>query len=296
MGGYFSMAKTIKFNLFLDENPVRNIEGIQENFSIEDMLKYFKNGLLERWLEVRGYDDYLEKVKGIDPSGTNKEIIIELIKIFDIAINNDDVEKGIAILDYLAEANKLNLEYKENAKGKQQIIEDYHLGYSLLIEDMESHKDDMAILKADVMELEKEYRGLFELDFYSLFFRLSKSAPKAIFAILTRDFFRKFWIDESAETRIYNAVKAMLTPVKLKEILEDDLKIEKRDTQSGWDTIELPEKKIMVLRIENNSFVRNCDDRLEKLSYTDVNEKMLKFNGLDYQCNDKNIELLYMEV
>lgn len=290
------MAKTIKFNLFLDETPVRSIEGIQENFSIEDMLKYFKNGLLERWLEVRGYNEYLEKVKQIDSSGTNKAIIIELIKIFDIAINNDDVEKGIAILDYLVEANKLNLEYKENAKGKQQIIEDYHLRYALLIEDMESHKDDMAVLKADVMELEKEYSGLFELDFYSLFFRLSKNAPKAIFAILTRDFFRKYWIGESANTKIYTAVKAMLNPAKLKKILADDLLIEKRDTQNGWDTIELPEKPVMVLRIESNAFVRNCDDRLEKLAYNDVNGKMLKFKGLDYQCNDKSIELLYMEV
>lgn len=46
------MAKTIKFNLVLDGNSVRNIEGIQENFSIEDMIKYCKNGLLARWLSL----------------------------------------------------------------------------------------------------------------------------------------------------------------------------------------------------------------------------------------------------
>lgn len=290
------MAKTIKFNLVLDGNSVRNIEGIQENFSIEDMIKYCKNGLLARWLKVRGYNDYLEKVNKINLSGTNKKIIIELIKIFDIAISNDDVEKGIAILDYLEEMNELNLEYKESAKSKQQIIEDYHLGYTYLVENMESHKDDMVALKADVIELEKEYSGLFELDYHSLFCRLRDSAPKAIFAILTRDFFRKYWIGENSDAKISAAIRIMLTPSALKTILADDLEIVKRDTQGGWDTIELPEKEIMVLRIDNNSFVRNCDDRLEKLSSTEVNEKLLKFRGLDYQCSEEMKELLYMEV
>ena len=31
--------KTIKFNLILDDKPIRNIEQLQENFSVEDILK-----------------------------------------------------------------------------------------------------------------------------------------------------------------------------------------------------------------------------------------------------------------
>lgn len=49
------MSKTIKFNLICDGNPVRNIEDLRDNFSIEDVLKVFHNGLLVRWLGVRGY-------------------------------------------------------------------------------------------------------------------------------------------------------------------------------------------------------------------------------------------------
>ena len=48
------MAKTIKFNLVCDGNPVRTIEDLQNNFSIEDVLAYYHNGLLRRGLEVRG--------------------------------------------------------------------------------------------------------------------------------------------------------------------------------------------------------------------------------------------------
>lgn len=75
------MAKTVKFNLIMDNHPVRNIEGLQEHFSIEDMLKYYENGLLIRWLNVRGYYNYLEEVEKIDASEDKKIIITKLIKI-----------------------------------------------------------------------------------------------------------------------------------------------------------------------------------------------------------------------
>lgn len=60
------MAKTIKFNLICDNKPIRTIEDLRENFSIEDVLEYYNNGLLQRWLLVRGYDEYLREVKNIN--------------------------------------------------------------------------------------------------------------------------------------------------------------------------------------------------------------------------------------
>ena len=75
------MAKTIKFNLICDDKPVRTIEDLQENFSIEDVLKYYQNGLLLRWLEVRGYESEYKKVSDISEIEA-LEIVKELIKIF----------------------------------------------------------------------------------------------------------------------------------------------------------------------------------------------------------------------
>lgn len=57
------MAKTIKFNLICDNTPVRTIEDLQNNFSIEDVLDYYRNGLLCRWLKVRGYEKELKRWK-----------------------------------------------------------------------------------------------------------------------------------------------------------------------------------------------------------------------------------------
>ena len=291
------MAKTIKFNLILDNCPVRNLEGIQEHFSIEDMLKYFENGLLLRWLDVRGYQKQYEAVSRINNSLGAEEIITEMVKIFEVGMDDSDIEKAICILSYLDEERALNAVYKENAFAKKQIIDDYHAGFFALIAHMEINKDDMAILKADAIEMEREYLGLFTLAHREMYFRLLKSAPKAIFAILTRDAFRKYWIGEDAVAEIYNSIKTDLLPsTKAKEILGEDLKIVHRNTQAMWDPIERPEVKLMVISIASGTFVKNAGEFSEKLGNTDVNNKLLKFNGLEYQCNTESYELLYMEV
>lgn len=292
------MAKTIKFNLILDNYPVRNIEGMQEHFSMEDMLKYFDNGLLLRWLDVRGYEKEYEKVSAIDKNADKKAIITELVKIFEVVdLDDSEIEKAIGILSYLDEEKELNAIYKENAFGKKQVIDDYHSGYTALVMHMEENKDNMAVLKADAIQMEREYFGLFELNHYELYFRLLVSAPKALFAILTRDAFRKFWIGEEANAKIYTSVKSsLLTTSKAKEILGDDLKIVKRNTQAMWDPIERPEVKLMVINIASGTFIKNAGNFSEKLGNTDVNDKLVKFDGLEYQCNNETYELLYMEV
>lgn len=292
------MAKTIKFNLILDNYPVRNIEGLQEHFSIEDMLKYFENGLLLRWLNVRGYDEQYALVKNIDKSLGKKEIVKELVKIFEVVkIDDAEIEKAIGILAYLDEEKELNEIYRLNAFSKREIIKDYHSGYEDLIIHMEANKDNMAVLKADVVQMEFEYLGLFYLNYYELYFRLLESAPKAIFAILTRDSFRKFWIGKEANEKIYKSIESLLhNDAMIKSLLGDDLKIVKRNTQAMWDPIERPEVKLMVIKIVPGTFVKNAGEFSEKLGDTDVNNKLLLFNGLEYQCNNEANELLYMEV
>lgn len=292
------MAKTIKFNLILDDYPVRNLEGLREHFSIEDMLKYFENGLLLRWLNVRGYNKQYSGVNSIDKSLDKKDIVMDLVKIFEVVeLDSKDIEKAVGILKYLDEEKELNAIYKENAYAKKHIVDDYHSGYIELVIHMEENKENMALLKADAIQMEREYFGLFELNHYDLFFRLVKSAPKAIFAILTRDAFRKFWIGEKANTKIYSNVKTeLLETDKAKEILVDDLKIVKRNTQAMWDPIEKNEVKLMVISIIRGTFVKNAGNFSEKLGDADVNDKLVKFNGLEYQCNNENYELLYMEV
>ena len=77
------MAKTIKFNLICDNKPIRTIDDLQDNFCIEDIFDYYENGLLLKWLKVRGYDKQAEEVSKIGEEESEK-IISKLIEIFEI--------------------------------------------------------------------------------------------------------------------------------------------------------------------------------------------------------------------
>lgn len=100
------MAKTIKFNLICDQKPVRTIEDLQQNFSIEDILAYYHNGLLIRWLKVRGYAEELKKVTAIVET-EDIGIIKKLIEIFGVVTDYQSVEEDIYILKYLEEQKEL---------------------------------------------------------------------------------------------------------------------------------------------------------------------------------------------
>ena len=94
------MAKTIKFNLICDDEPIRNIEKLQEHFSIEDLLKYHKEGLLARWLDVRGYKDKQEQVAGLDKELDEFSKAAELVKIFGMESDESKIKEAVYNLSY----------------------------------------------------------------------------------------------------------------------------------------------------------------------------------------------------
>ena len=101
------MAKTIKFNLIVDGYPARKIEDIQNNFSVEDILKYYENGLLEKWLECRGYTEQYKRLKEIKESEASidelsrKAFVLEkLINLFEMEIKNGNVDGILTMLNF----------------------------------------------------------------------------------------------------------------------------------------------------------------------------------------------------
>lgn len=249
------MTKTIKFKLILDDYPVRTIEQLQEHFEIEDILKYFENELLLRWLHVRGYEKQYESVKRIDKSLEKKEIVKELMKIFEI----DD--------------------------------------YDRLITHMEKNRESLSVLKRDAIVMEQMYLELFKSNNQDTYYRLLNTAPKAIYAILTRDALKKVWLDEKENIDIFNNMKsAIFKGAKAKKILGKDLKVVKQNTYAVWYPIEDREKKLMVIYMAPSVYVRNAGTRGKIFTDIDVNNKLLVFNGLEYLCNYGYYELLYMEV
>lgn len=87
------MAKEIKFNLVCDGFPVRTIDELREHFSVEDIAQHYfgENQLLVKWLKIRGYNEYVEKIDKIVSQERNF-VIKSLCEIFSIENYEKDLD------------------------------------------------------------------------------------------------------------------------------------------------------------------------------------------------------------
>ena len=86
-----------------------------DHFSIEDILQYFRDKVLEKWLCVRGYNEELEAIKKIT-STSPYDIIKELVSIFNIESDKDKIEYSTSIITYRESRILANQKYKEEGK------------------------------------------------------------------------------------------------------------------------------------------------------------------------------------
>lgn len=305
------MSKTIKFNLILDGYPVRNLEGLREHFSIEDILDYYSNRLLEKWLDVRGYSDELSEVKalsvnkdgssdkiGIEDSETY-QIIKNLIKIFKIETDNASIERDLGILSYAKEREERVKAYKEASYKTDTIIKDYHEGYNSILQHIIDNNDNMALLKADIKEIEKSYLELFRLDFHACFVRFVEEAPKAVYAILANPVLREFYLGEDVPSQIKDLIDEKISPKqRVLENLKDDVMYIQKDTGSVFDPIVNSGTKVMVLYVMYG-YVKSWDESPDSPKYgnADIQGKFILLDGL--RCASKEngtCDLIYMEV
>lgn len=332
------MAKTIKFNLICDDKPVRTIEDLQENFSIEDVLKYYQNGLLLRWLEVRGYEAEYKKVSEIREIEA-LEIVKELIKIFDIEADEKKVEEGVYMLQFLEERKELCEAYKQDSFKAQGIIDDYQTGFNQLIDGIIENPNDVARIKANIAELMSGYKWAMDLNHRQLFWELKELSPLAIMCFLMNDEARKYYlpmpvrkdnvsdeavkkvniaaaavavafvkkeddsiavsydIENNADKRnMYNAICSMLKSSDFVSRLGDNLHIFAGVTDGYWKDLETKGKKYMIISMGSGDYVRSAGLQGGDLASTDIENKFVIVDGIDYKSNSSSRQLLYMEV
>ncbi len=313
------MAKTIKFNLMLDDKPVRTIEELQENFCIDDILEFYQKGLLQKWLKVRGLDEYLAKVEAISEK---KSVIIELIKIFEIEKIDNDIKEAIYSLEFWEE-RKFELEEwnKKDVKVKE-IIADYHNGYDVLKAKILENKEDMPFMKIIAKEIFDKYYEIFKIDFKYFFNDFKETSPLIIYAILMNKDLREMFLKESElKTFLANSytlndsskvIKVLYSKFEIyskKDVpdynehnISDD--IDKKiklitflgATDGYWKDLEVSGTKIMVLSIPEGTFIRSANKPKEELSAKDVNGNFLILDGLLYKSLNSQFPIVYMEV
>ena len=162
------MAKVLKFDLMLDNCNVRSLEGLQEHFVIEYVLKYFEDGTLSRWLKVLNYSEQLAEVEAIDKTLDKKDIALQLAHIFGIEnVDSADVEKALSVFSYLEKKQELTATVQENALFKKQAVEEYLADYEALIQHMIDNSGGNIVERLNKVYDEYELGDSFPKDGYN---------------------------------------------------------------------------------------------------------------------------------
>lgn len=292
------MAKTIKFNLVCDGYPVRTIEDLQEHFSIEDILGYYENGLLDRWLDVRGYQterEEVKKIQEIDSLG----IVKKLIRIFDIETDEKMIEENIYMLAYRDEQLAIAEEYDRRVMVKDDLVKEYYHGYVNSIKNILENNSNMAVVKSAIKIIDDNYRQLFDMDYRLLFEIFYSRAPMAIFVMLMFEHMReKYLTYDLTEIGVKDQLLEGKEPVweltRFYNKLELSIDIDKETNYIKTIRTEMYKRLTAMIRTQNNEKLKNIfgDNLRSCSSKTAPYEKVLEESGKRYMvlkigANDK---------
>lgn len=324
--GEKTMAKTIKFNLICDNNPIRTIEDLQENFSIEDVLKYYENGLLLRWLEVRGYRELGEKVSKINAQDS-LAVIKELIKIFDIETDMKKIEQSVYILNYEKTLEDRRNQQKEKEYREWTIVGKYIEGYNNAVKNILEHLDDVSVIKSEINILVKDYGALLKIRSRELFMTLyNKDAGLAIMCLLMNKGTREYYIPESlfmktlkyignlfkfgervgktvdnelamADTEeMYKKICGYIATADFIEKMGDNIRVYSGTTENYWKDLEPKGKEYMIISMTNGAHVRGLGNMEQDLVWGDIKNNFVILDGINFESNSATQKLVYMEV
>lgn len=290
------MAKTIKFNLLCNGKSIRNLDDFRNNFNIEDVLRYYNNGILIKWLEVRGYLKELEDVTKIDTNNIS-DLILSLAKIFEVTDDYDKIKENLYIYTYENELKKLIREQYAVSKEYNDIIKYYHNKYNELIDEIIDNPNDKSIIKSSVAILVNDYIKLLEIDAKRVFDLLLKQAPLAIYTMLTHDYARRVFLgNEYFKEQLSNNINSLSARKMLVSQTNDSIKLFQNITDYYWKDLVERNTKVLIIYMGKGTFVRSSGKIGEEITAEEAMKNFSILNGLDYKNNNIENELLYMEV
>ena len=156
------MAKTIKFNLVCDGYQVRTLDDLRNHFSIEDILQYYRDKVLEKWLTVRGYTEELEAVKSIQ-SDSPLETIERLVSIFDVETDKQKIEYATSIIRYREDRIECEKLQRNNDSEVRVFYNRYFEKYEKLKTDIMKNPLNKPIIQAAINEIVNRYADIFDM-------------------------------------------------------------------------------------------------------------------------------------
>lgn len=302
------MAKTIKFNLVCDDHQVRTLEDLRNNFCIEDILQYYKDGLLAKWLRVRGYQTELEQVKKIN-SNSSQEIIKRLIPIFGLTISNDEIEYATSTIAYKEKRIFAEEKYMKQKSASDALYSYYFKRYESLINDILENPKQKAKIQAVIKEIVEEYAWIFKCDYRNFYYKIKDVSPLAVLCLLMNPYTRKFYIDNNGQAddssllnkdikEMYNNIQYFFGKDSNIEELGDV--VIKKNNETGNRFVSLTPKKCLVIKIAKAGYgdcsISSYSNNEDFLTVDMINGKFLIMDGLQYQSQNKYTSLYYIEI
>ena len=119
--------KLIKFDLPIDGVKVKNIDELREHFTVE-ILAYFRNGMLEKWLRSRNLTQELSRVQEIELA--DDQLIMKILcSIFKIDVDDSIIDMMLNSSNQCAfnttsteELFKLNADNKKLKNSNEKLL------------------------------------------------------------------------------------------------------------------------------------------------------------------------------
>ena len=274
------MAKTIKFNLKCDRVQARTLEDVRENFSVEDMLHYFKNGLLEKWMQVRGFSNELERLRQIKED-SDEGIVKALAKLFDVEVDDDDVGRILSDWKEWTE-EKESKRSSERAKELEQPItqkalDEYFADYQKYKNLLCGAGRNIFSIRNALGRIANDYYRIFEIDYSGLFNELLEKSPYALMVLMGYPKLQRKYatVDsnsgESYVARIHGLLKAKGTDsvqqiAQIKDLFGEKVKVfkssDQAETPGAWCQIVEKGKRCIILHyrqivVSNRPYARS---------------------------------------
>ena len=175
----------------VDGQQVRTLEELRKNFNLEDVLKHFYSGKLQKWLSSHDYKHELDQVKDI-ASSKKLDVSSKLLDIFKIEYDRKELKHFIEELNQcetLAQQAAVGdsseqRNTKRTASLSKKATSSTYDKYKRLVDEicMHDHKIDLIKQKIDII-VRKYYKHYLN-ERLGLITRFTKEAPYAFLAII----------------------------------------------------------------------------------------------------------------
>ena len=175
----------------VDGQQVRTLEELRENFNLEDVLKHFYSGKLQKWLVSHDYKHELDQVKDI-ASSKKLDVSSKLLDIFKIEYDKKELKhfidelnqcESIAQQAVVGDSSEQRNTKRTASLSKKATSSTYDK-YKRLVDEicMHDHKIDLIKQKIDII-VRKYYKHYLN-ERLGLITRFTKEAPYAFLAII----------------------------------------------------------------------------------------------------------------